>query len=131
MELKKMINGKEETIIITDDEFKTIALQRKKEAKPTKVVFSLTMPKNNAWNNKWSGDNETHAIILDKNKIPNVDKLIKTSSFSYDFGDGWIAEIKVSLINNYEASLIKKNNQGFFGYDWMVQSIISNGEIKN
>lgn len=129
MKLTKMINGVAVEIEITEEDFKDLSMQRKKEANPNQIVFLLSMPKNNSANGKWTGDGKVHAIILPKGKVGNVERILHTAPFTYDFGDGWVAQIDVKFLNTYDASEIKKNNEGFCGYDWMVKSILDNGTI--
>lgn len=129
MKIKKNVNGVELEIEITEEDFKEISTQRKQKAAPSKVIFELTMPKNNAWNSKWTGDDEKHLIIMSKGKIKKLDEILCNAPYSYDFGDGWIAQIQVRFVNNYETSKLRKLNKGFCGYDWMVKSIIDNGSI--
>lgn len=93
------------------------------------IVFKLTMPHNNSWNNKWSGDNDIHIITKPDRCVPN-DRIDK--SYYYNFGDGWCACVDVMKMNanSSEYRKMKRNNRGFCGYGWMVDSIISNNEIK-
>lgn len=129
MKLTKMINGVPVKIEITEEDFKNLSIQRKKEASPNQVVFLLSMPKNNSANGRWTGDEKVHAIILPKSKVGSVEGIMNMAPYNYDFGDGWVAQIDVKFLNAYEAAEIKKNNDGFCGYDWMVKSIIDNGTI--
>jgi len=48
-------------------------------------------------------------------------------SWSYDFGDGWRALVSGTLLKKGER--VKKSD-GFYGYDWMVDSIIFHNEIR-
>lgn len=93
------------------------------------IVFELTMPRNSSWNGKWSGDGDVHIIAKPDKYVPN-DRI--GNSYYYDFGDGWCACIDVIKMNanSSEYRQMKRNNRGFCGYNWMVDSIISNNEIK-
>ena len=93
------------------------------------IVFELTMPRNSSWNGKWSGDGDVHIIAMPNRLVPK-DRIGK--SYYYDFGDGWCACIDVIKMsgNSNEYRKMKRNNRGFCGYNWMVDSIISNNEIK-
>jgi hypothetical protein len=94
-----------------------------------RIAFILTMPNNNSWNGKWSGDKDLHVII--KNLSDKYGKkVLLESSYYYNFGDGWSASIEVKEIDGLESRALRKRNSGFCGYDWMVSSIISNGEIR-
>lgn len=50
-------------------------------------------------------------------------------NFHYNFGDGWSANVKVKVTDSKTKSKIEKNNSGFMGYDWMIDSIFKNGKI--
>ena len=65
-----------------------------------------------------------------KNGLVPKDRIGK--SYYYDFGDGWCACIDVIKMNanSNEYRQMKRNNRGFCGYNWMVDLIISNNEIK-
>jgi sporulation protein YlmC with PRC-barrel domain len=129
MVLNKIINGINVEIEITEEDLKSLKLQKQQSEAPKKVLFELTMPNRNSYNGKWTGDEKKHYLIINKSKVGNIDDILKTSQFFYDFKDGWKAEINVKLINNYEARIFNKNNDGFCGYDWMVSNIIKNCEI--
>lgn len=93
------------------------------------IVFKLTMPRTNSWNGRWTGDDDTHIITKPNRSVIN-DRIGK--SYYYDFGDGWCACVDVMKMNanSSEYRQIARKNRGFCGYDWMVDSIISNNEIK-
>ncbi len=94
------------------------------------LVFSLSMPGNNSWNGKWSGDGKPYLIVKNYRKEPlvNGESLIG-KSFGYNFGDGWYANVSVREAENYDAKKLRKLSAGFCGYDWMVDSILKYGKI--
>lgn len=94
------------------------------------IIFKLSMPHNNSWNGRWSGDEYAH-IITKPDKLVPKDRIGK--SYYYNFGDGWCACIDVMKLsgNSREYRKMVRNNHGFCGYDWMVDSIIHNDEIKH
>ena len=101
----------------------------KKERK-TKALFTLTMPKNNSWNGKWSGESrcfckERTAFRYGKAVYP----LLKEGNYGYDFGDGWFANVKVTFVTPSEARSAMKKSDGFCGYEWMIDEICKLGEI--
>ena len=49
--------------------------------------------------------------------------------FTYNFGDGWVARVSVRGVTPAEKRKIERNTKGFCGYDWMIDSIIRDGEI--
>ena len=94
------------------------------------IVFKLSMPSNNSWNNKWSGEGDVYAY---KVKLKNSDfhKLDINSSYSYNFGDGWVVRISVQVFDKAkDANLKMKNSKGFCGYEWMIDSILKYNEIR-
>lgn len=51
------------------------------------IIFKLSMPHNNSWNGRWSGDEYVHIITKPDKLIPK-DRIGK--SYYYNFGDvGW------------------------------------------
>jgi len=95
------------------------------------LSFILTMPQNNAWNGKWTGDGQLYARIRKISGKENIEKVkdIIGKSFYYNFGDGWAARIAVSQVNASEANKLRKKTKGFCGYEWMIDSIVANKEI--
>ncbi len=97
------------------------------------LVYELSMPRNNAWDNKWSGDGRSYAIVR---TISNSQKAMTKAqsradkgAFYYDFGDGWCAKVSVRIVEPKEARKIRAKSLGFCGYDWMVRSIETYGDI--
>jgi hypothetical protein len=87
-----------------------------------RVIFELSMPRNNSWNNQWSGKNNTYTVaktITDK-KFNSLDDY-----YTYDFGDGWMAGVSVRPAKPRE-----KVSGKFCGYEWMINSILSKGLIE-
>lgn len=91
-----------------------------------------------SWDGKWSGDKEIFAKtrVLKKEDLKVLKdsglSLIKGSSkeYFYNFGDGWTSKVTVTVGDSKSFSPIVKLSKGFMGYDWMIDSIIKNGEIK-
>lgn len=97
------------------------------------LSFTLTMPNVGSWNGKWTGEGNLYAItrrFTGRDKV-NAEKILEKGSFYYDFGDGWGAAIEVRRVYAQEAVKIRRNSQGFCGYEWMVDSIIHHGKILN
>lgn len=103
-------------------------------AESTQLAFVLTMLGNNAWNGKWTGDGLLFARVFNKGYTikarKRAEEMTKNGPYRYHFGDGWVAQIDVKLVSVKEAKEIRKNTQGFYGYDWMIKSIELDGEIK-
>ena len=90
------------------------------------VSFVLTMPGIGSWNGKWTGSGNLYAKVRD---IPKEAKEIVGKDFRYRWDDGWEACVSVNRVYAKEAARIRKQSMGFKGYDWMIDSIIKNGEI--
>lgn len=81
------------------------------------------MPGVNTWNGSWSGKNKLYVLIRE-----SKDDL--TGYYNYDFGDGWRACVEVEEVDAKEARKLKRQSDGFCGYEWMVDSIIKNKKIE-
>ena len=93
------------------------------------LIFILTMPRVNTWNNSYSGKKDLFAI---KRKATNkIEESLDGEVFDYDFGDGWGARVSVNKIQASEANKIMRRSKGFYGYEWMVDSILSKGLISS
>lgn len=90
------------------------------------IAFFLSMPHVASWNNKWSGEGKIYARLKKDNEVPAeyVDQ-----SFEYRWNDGWGASVEVKKVDAKEAAKIRKQSAGFYGYDWMIDSIIDHGKI--
>jgi hypothetical protein len=94
----------------------------------TKIAFILTMPGNNAWDGKWSGGGRLWAEV--RTLAPgDADRILEKPSYDYDFGDGWYARVSVKSVDADEARALMEKSEGFHGYDWMIDRIISHGKI--
>lgn len=95
------------------------------------VSFELTMPNRASWNGGWTGDANKYYIIksfTDKSDLEFMKEL--PNSWYHNFGDGWTAKINAEIINSNEAAKRRKISKGFYGYEWMVTSIINQGTIE-
>lgn len=92
-----------------------------------RVEFTLSMPRNNSWNGKWSGAANHYAIVRSMSHL-QADALARLHGmrWGYDFGDGWFAAIHGRVMATGERA---KRSSGFCGYDWMVDSIERYGAI--
>lgn len=93
------------------------------------AIFILTMPNCGSWNGKWTGkDNYSRTkriVYRNKSIYPNL----KEDNFYYNFGDGWGANVEVKFITKSEAKIVDKTTKGFYGYDWMIDSILKHNKI--
>lgn len=87
------------------------------------IAFELTMPGRNSWDGKWSGEDRCYVIVKGLRKPPEL------RSYGYNFGDGWYARVAVFEVSPTTARKLRKQSNGFCGYDWMVDSIIRDGAI--
>lgn len=88
-----------------------------------RIIFELSMPSNNSWNGKWSGAKNKYTVA--KRLTDKTAKSLK-ERYYYNFGDGWMACISVR-----KAKPREKVTNKFCGYNWMIDSILYNGEIKS
>ena len=91
------------------------------------IGYTLTMPRVGSWDRKWSGDGRVFMIFRPEARgekgLKRQKEILANSSYYYNFGDGWTARIDVAVIPKEEVSKLRRKNQGFMGYDWMVDSI--------
>lgn len=93
------------------------------------AIFELSMPNRGSWNGSWSGErdkNVRHRQLPLKGS-PNVKN---GSNHYYNFGDGWGANISVTIVDGVKAkNQAIKGSKGFCGYEWMIDSIVNHGKI--
>lgn len=90
------------------------------------IAFLLSMPHVASWNGEWSGEGKIYARLRRDNQ---VSKEYIDQSFEYRWDDGWGASVEVRKVDSKEAAKIRKHSAGFYGYDWMIDSIIDHGKI--
>lgn len=94
-------------------------------------AFLLSMPNNNAWNGKWSGEGKCYARVKSFTGREFKEKLSKlVGNHYYSFGDGWGANVQVKVVTPEEKRKLLKQSLGFCGYDWMIDSLLSHGWIQ-
>ena len=91
------------------------------------IVFELSMPHVGSWNNKWSGKDNCYIRVRNERAVP---KEVWGKNFEYRWDDGWCANVSVTRLPAKEARKLEKKSVGFYGYDWMIKSIIEHGEIR-
>jgi hypothetical protein len=98
------------------------------------LAFTLSMPSNNSWNNRWSGQDKLYVKTLNfgrsKKSNESANKILAKKYFTYNFGDGWCASVAVKEVDSKEAATLRKKSAGFCGYDWMIDSIKLHNEIR-
>ncbi len=99
-----------------------------------KIAFILSMPNNNSWNGKWSGEGQCYAVIRSvssaKKSILKYLAILEKRNFSYNFGDGWRAGIEAYEPTPSQVRKLRKESKGFCGYEWMIATILDYGEIR-
>jgi len=101
------------------------------------MAFILTMPNVGSWNGKWTGESNLYARVFNFTNRYGTSKAAKDKAHSilaegnyhYNFGDGWSANVEVKAVSASEATKIRKESKGFCGYDWMIDSILQDGNI--
>lgn len=86
-----------------------------------RIIFELSMPSNNAWNGRWSGEDNTYTVArtLTEQKFDELKR-----RYTYSFGDGWVAAVSLREANPREKATGK-----FCGYEWMIDSILKRNAI--
>lgn len=96
------------------------------------IKFELSMPDIGSWNGRWSGENNLYAKVISfkgKAREKIAQEITEIGDFYYNFGDGWSANINVEKIDSKETAKVKRKSKGFYGYEWMIDSIIKNKKI--
>lgn len=95
------------------------------------LAFHLSMPNCPSWNGKWSGEGKKYVrcrTFRSRAAKANAEKILQKGYFHYSWSDGWGAGITVREVTPYEAAKLRKASAGFYGYDWMIDTIIEYGE---
>lgn len=94
------------------------------------LAFTLSMPGCPSWNGKWSGEGRKYVIVktFTSKELANAVLILNERSFSYRWDDGWHACIDVHEVNSSQAAKLRKESDGFCGYDWMVDTIVKYGK---
>ncbi len=92
-------------------------------------AFTLSMPSTASWDGKWSRRDKNNVIVRSYDNQATIDRILSRGRYSYNFGDGWVASVEVRVVTANERSELIATSDGFNGYDWMVDSIIADGEI--
>ena len=90
------------------------------------IVFELTMPHVNTWNGHWSGENKRYIRTRPDRLVPEE---LWGRDFFYRWSDGWTACVSVKQMPARDSEKLLRISDGFLGYDWMIDSLISDGYI--
>lgn len=98
------------------------------------LCFSLSMPGVSSWNGKWTGAGRLYAKVKNLGRTKKAEakgnEIIANGPYGYNWDDGWSARISIHEIDAKEAAKIRKATRGFYGYEWMIDSIILHGHIQ-
>ena len=98
------------------------------------LAFELSMPRNNSWNGKWSGECKPYVKIVNLGRTKKAEAkgndIISNSPYYHDFGDGWAAMVSVREVDQAEAATFRRKSAGFCGFDWMVDNILEHRKIR-
>lgn len=86
-----------------------------------RLIAELSMPNRGSWNGGWTGENSKYTKVFATSK--KMESLI--GDYRYSFGDGWTARISVRPAEPRE-----RVTNRFAGYEWMISSIKSHGDIR-
>lgn len=95
------------------------------------LAFTLSMPGCPSWNGKWSGEGKRYVIVKTFKSLVEMEnsiKILDDKSFFYRWEDGWHACVEVQQVDSKQAAKLRKESNGFCGYDWMVDTIIKYGK---
>lgn len=94
-------------------------------------LFTLSMPNNNAWNGRWSGEGNLYCIVRTYSDKSEAVKNVESKNYHYyNFEDGWGAGVSIAKVDAKTAAKYRKASKGFCGYDWMVNEIETLGRIR-
>lgn len=91
------------------------------------IAFELTMPNKGSWNGKWSQEGQLFVRCRDQRCVPRE---YWNDSFFYRWDSGWTACVTTRQVTAAEAKKLERKSKGFYGYDWMIDSIIRYGDIR-
>lgn len=103
----------------------------------TVLLFEYGHSKINTWNGRWAGEDKIFAkeVFLSTSKRERLSELGfdlrrgAKKSFTHDFGDGWVAEITMTVGAKKDFKEVMKHSEGFMGYEWIIDSILKHGKI--
>lgn len=94
------------------------------------LAFVLTMPSRGSWNGRWSGEKNLYAVTRSfTGKRAEEKKHQLIGNYYYHWSDGWGANVEIKEVSPQQARSIRKQSQGFCGYEWMIESILARGKI--
>lgn len=94
-----------------------------------RIAFQLSMPGRASWDGKWSGESRLYVVVQSFRDEAKANTILAGGPYSYRWPDGWAARVSVKEVTPVEARALLKRSDGFCGYGWMVERIISHGRI--
>ena len=95
------------------------------------IAFILTMPNVGSWNGKWTSEGNLYCItkkFSGNAGNAKAEELINKKHWRYSWNDGWSAGIEARVVDGRTAAKMRRASKGFYGYEWMVDSIIQHGK---
>jgi hypothetical protein len=95
------------------------------------LAFYLSMPNCASWNGRWSGEGRKYVIVKTfrgKKATEKAEGIRNKGNYYYSWPDGWGAAITVKEVNSSQATKLRRQSDGFSGYDWMVKTICQYGK---
>ena len=68
--------------------------------------------------------------IIELRKVQNLSqeelakRILNQEYYSYHWDDGWTVRVTINKVNGNESRRLNRKSLGFYGYDWMINSII-------
>ncbi len=97
------------------------------------LSFTLSVPNRGSWNGGWNGEKDLFCLtkkFSTKKFKEKALEILNKRSFYYGWSDGWGASVNVEEVDSPTARKLNKQSKGFYGYNWMVDSIINKGYIE-
>lgn len=92
------------------------------------IAFELSMPGKASWNGNWPGEGRPYVRVRVVSKDA-AKRILEHPSYDYRWDDGWCASVTARKVDSRDAARLRKKSVGFYGYDWMLDSIIKRGCI--
>lgn len=97
------------------------------------LSFELTMPNVGSWNGQWTGSGNPYFRFRKLHKKEAIEFMEgkENKNYYYSWNDGWGANVEVKIISSRDKRKLQKITKGFWGYEWMIDSILEHDEIRN
>lgn len=95
----------------------------------TRIAFQLSMPGRASWDGRWSGEKNLYVDVRPVRDQIKATNILAGGPYVYRWDDGWAASISVREVTPTESRSLRERSDGFCGYGWMIDRIISHGRI--